>query len=150
MTFRIKNPTDFGAGVLFIVIGAAGSYFGRDLTMGSALQPGPGYFPAWLSWLIVLIGLIVAARSFAIDGPPIPIPEVRPVIMIIAAIVLFGYLIAKVGLVISTVGLVVVAAYARRNVALKETVIFAVLLGIGSTIVFVYGLGQPVPAWWWG
>lgn len=150
MSFRIKNPTDFGAGLLFVVIGGAGIYFGRDLTMGSALQPGPGYFPALLSWLIVLTGVLVGVGSFTVEGPPIPIPKARSLIMIIAAIVLFGLLVTKAGLAVSTAALVIVAACARRNVAWKETLIFAVLLGIGSTIVFVYGLGQPIPAWWWG
>ena len=44
--------------------------------------------------------------------------------------------------------LVVIAAYARRDVNLIETLVFGVLLSLGTIGVFVYALGQPLPAWW--
>jgi hypothetical protein len=44
--------------------------------------------------------------------------------------------------------LTLVAAYARRNVNLKETFILGAGLAIFCIVVFVYALGQPLPAWW--
>ena len=38
--FRIKAPRDFGAGLLFIAIGAFGLIFGTELTYGSAARMG--------------------------------------------------------------------------------------------------------------
>ena len=43
--FRVRSPQDLGAGVVFVLIGAAGIYFGQDLAFGSAARMGPGYFP---------------------------------------------------------------------------------------------------------
>ena len=59
---RVRSPQDLGAGVVFVVIGVAGYYFGRDLAFGSAARMGPGYFPMLLSVLIIAIGLIVGFR----------------------------------------------------------------------------------------
>ncbi|HEY7552332.1 MAG TPA: tripartite tricarboxylate transporter TctB family protein, partial [Hyphomicrobiaceae bacterium] len=87
---RIKSPQDVGAALVFIVIGLAGAYFGRDLAFGSAGSMGPGYFPIILSWIIVAIGVIVGARALAIEGPPIEPVQLRPIAVIVAAILIFG------------------------------------------------------------
>jgi hypothetical protein len=145
---KVKSPQDFGSAVVIVLIGLAGVYFGSDLTMGTAGRMGPGYFPRLLSWLIVAIGLFVGFKSFLIDGPPIEMPKFRPMFFVLLSIFIFGYLMDYVGLAITAVVLVFVAAYARRDVNILETAIFAIGLSIGTILIFVYGLGQPLPAWW--
>lgn len=145
---KVKSPQDFGSAVVIILIGLAGIYFGSDLTMGTAGRMGPGYFPRLLSWLIVAIGLFVGLKSFLTDGPPIEMPKFRPMFFVLMSILIFGYMMDYVGLAITAVVLVFVAAYARRDVNILETAIFGVGLSIGTILIFVYGLGQPLPAWW--
>ena len=145
---KVRSPQDFGSGVLIVLIGLAGIYFGADLTMGTAGRMGPGYFPRLLSWLIVAIGLFIGIRALLVDGPEIEAPKFRPLAFVLASIVIFGYLMDYVGLAITAVIAVFVAAYARDKVNIIETAIFAVALSIGTVFVFVYGLGQPLPAWW--
>ena len=48
---RVKSPQELGAAVVFLVIGLAGIYFGRELVFGTASRMGPGYFPTLLSWI---------------------------------------------------------------------------------------------------
>ena len=55
---RVKSPQDFGAGVVFVLLGLAGYYFGSDLAFGTAARMGPGYFPMLLSGLIVVVGAV--------------------------------------------------------------------------------------------
>src|SRR5262245_49996076 len=55
--FRVKSPQDFGSAIVFLLIGLAGLYFGKDLTYGTASRMGPGYFPYLLSWLIIAVGV---------------------------------------------------------------------------------------------
>jgi hypothetical protein len=145
---RVRSPQDFGAGVVFIVIGLAGIYFGRNLSMGTAARMGPGYFPVMLSYLIVALGLVVASRGFAADGPEIERIQFRPIFFVIASLLVFGWLIDYIGLAITTVALTVIAAYARREVNLVETLILGVGLALFTIAIFVYGLNQPLPAWW--
>jgi len=144
----IKSPQDFGAGILFILFGAIGLYIGSDLTFGSARNMGPGYFPMIICGLIVLIGLIVTAKSLSLEGPAIERIQFRPIIFILLAIAAFGIFIAQIGAVISSILLIVFAAYARREVNLVETLIFAVCTAAFVVIIFVYALGQPMPVWW--
>ena len=145
---RVKSPQDFGAAVLFLAIGVAGVYFGRELTFGSASQMGPGFFPTILSAIIIAIGLIVALKSLTIEGPAVAPTKLRPIFFIVASIAAFGYLIERMGLAITAAGLVIFAAYARSEVNLKETVLLAVGLSAFAIVVFAYALGQPLPIWW--
>lgn len=145
---KVRSPQDLGAGALFLLIGAAGLYFGRELQYGSARSMGPGYFPAIISSLIMLLGLIVAGRSFAIDGPAIERLHFRPIFMLVVALAIFGFLISKIGVVLSASLMMVVAAYARPKVNLVETLIFAAAMTAFVVVVFVYGLQQPMPLWW--
>ena len=146
--FRVRSPQDLGAGVVFLLIGAAGIVFGQDLAFGSAARMGPGYFPTLLSYLIIAIGLVLAVKSFATDGPQIPQIHLRPLLAIIAAILAFGLLIDRVGLALTAAVLTIAAAYARRDVNLAETLLLAAGLALFTVGVFVYALTQPLPAWW--
>jgi len=145
---RVKSPQDFGAGVVFVLIGLAGYYFGSDLAFGTAARMGPGYFPMLLSGLIVLIGVVAAFRGVTIEGPPIEPVRLRPILFIIAAILIFGFLIESIGLALTAIVLTVFAAYARPEVKLSETIVLGVCLALFTVGVFVYLLGQALPAWW--
>jgi hypothetical protein len=67
---------------------------------------------------------------------------------VIASILIFGILIDRVGLAIAAVTLTLVAGFARRSVNLKENFALGAGLAIFTIVVFVYALGQPLPAWW--
>ena len=147
--FRVKSPQDLGAAIVFIVIGLAGLYAGKDLTFGTAAQMGPGFFPTWLNFLIIAIGVGIGVKALAVEGPPIERFQVRPVLFVVVAIVVFGFLISAVGLALSAGLMTIFAAYARRGgVNVTETILLAAGLAVFSVIVFVYVLGQAVPAWW--
>jgi hypothetical protein len=145
---HVRSPQDLGAGIVFLLIGIAGIYFGSDLNVGTASRMGPGYFPIMLSWLIIAIGLVVGFRGVTVEGPPIEPVQLRPILFIIAAILVFGFLIESIGLALTALALSVFAAYARREVKLGETILLGVGLGIFTVLVFVYVLGQALPAWW--
>ena len=145
---RIRSPQDLGAAVVFVAIGLAGVYFGNNLSFGTAGRMGPGYFPIILSWIIVGVGLALGLTALTIEGPRIEPIQLRPISVIIAAILVFGFLISTAGLAISAVLLTVLAAYARRDANLWEAVLLGIGLATFAVVVFVYGLSQPLPAWW--
>jgi hypothetical protein len=145
---RVKSPQDLGAALVFVLIGLAGLYFGRDLSFGTASRMGPGYFPTWLNYLILVLGVGVGLKALAIEGPRIEPIQFRPILFIVAAILVFGFLVNAVGLALTAVLLTILSAYARRGVNLTETILLAMGLAVFGVIVFVYLLGQAVPAWW--
>ncbi len=141
---RVKSPRDFGAGAMFILIGAAGLWFGRDYAVGTTARMGAGYMPAMLSWLLIAFGLVVGGKALAVAGPAIEGIQWRSVGMILLAILLFGLLIDRAGLVAAVVATTFVSALASSEGRWKEGVLLGLGLAAFCVVVFVYGLGQPL------
>jgi hypothetical protein len=91
---------------------------------------------------------VLTVKSLATQGPPIPPIHLRPLTAIVAAILAFGLLIDRIGLALTAAVLVIGAAYARRDVDRRETLLLAVGLALFTVAVFVYALKQPLPPWW--
>ena len=145
---RVKSPQNLGAAVIFIGLALIGLVYGRDLPFGSAAKMGPGFFPTILSLLILGIGLLNVARALTIDGPEIEKPHWRPLTFVCAAMMIFGLTINYIGLALSAALLTFLAAGARSDARWRVTAVLAVVLGVFSVLLFVYGLGQSMPAWW--
>ena len=145
---RIRNPTDFWTGLAFGSVGLAVSlYASTHYSIGSAIRMGPGYFPMAVGALVAVLGLALALGSLRVDGPPLPRLALRPVVLILAASIAFGYLLKPLGLVVSTLLLVLVSAAGGYEFRWRESVLLAVALAVFSIGVFVYGLGLPFPLW---
>lgn len=143
---RIKSPKDFWAGLMFITFGLfAAGWALANYQMGTAVRMGPAYFPAVLGGLLALLGLITLVESFAIDGPPVPNLNLRPLLLICAGSVVYGYLMKPGGLIIATVALVFISAYGGHEFKWKEVAILSLALVIFSILVFVKGLTLPFP-----
>ena len=145
---RIKNPTDFWTGLLFGGFGLFVSlYAATHYQLGSAIRMGPGYFPTVIGALVALLGLALTLSALRIPGPRIPRLHWRPLLLILAAGVAFGYLLKPLGLVLATAVLVVVSALGGHEFRWREALALAAVLVLFSIGVFVYGLGLPFPLW---
>ncbi len=145
---RVKSPQDIGAAAILILIGGCGVYFGRDLNFGSSARMGPGFFPVILSWLILAIGVLIGAKAFVFDGPPIERVKLRPILFVSISILLFGVVIEYIGLALTAILVTFIAAAGNTRTKWGETVILALVLSVFSVAIFIYGLGQPMPAFW--
>ena len=148
----IRNPKDFWAGLIYIVIGLAAIYLGREYEMGTAVRMGPGYFPKVLGLLLALVGFISMVRAFLKPGEAIGRMAWREAMIVLVATVLFGALLRGAGLVVSLMVLVVGSAYASRLFRLKTSLLLGILLAVFSVFVFIKALGVPLPLWgkWFG
>ena len=143
---KIRSPRDFWAGVMFIAFGAffvAWSF--THYAMGSALRMGPGYFPALLGGLLVFLGLLITAKSLALDGPKVAVFHFRPLVLVSLSVVAYGYLMKPGGLAVATIAAVFIGALAGHEFKWKEVAVVAVVLVIFSWLVFVRGLTLPFP-----
>src|SRR5258705_4710052 len=93
MRLRFHWNQDSVAGLMFIAWGAAGLWLGRDYPVGTSLRMGPGYMPAMLCWLMVILGAIIALKSAAIESEPLTKWAVRPLILIARGFLIFSFLI---------------------------------------------------------
>lgn len=141
-----RNPRDFWAGLIYLVLGIAVLWIGRGYALGTSARMGPGYFPAVLGGLLVLFGIISVARSFVRPGGAVSAIAWKPVALVLGGTVLFGLLLERAGLIVALPVLIVVSALASRHTRLDATSV-AALVGIVAfcVLVFVKGLGVPMP-----
>jgi putative tricarboxylic transport membrane protein len=143
----IRHPKDFWAGVLFIVVGGAACAIALDYAMGTAARMGPGYFPRVLGLLLCGLGAILVLRSFKLQGAPLSFPTFKPMLIVLASVLLFGLVVTRVGLVIATLLLVLVSSTASHEYRWKESAIAAIALAAFVVVAFRYGLSLQLPTW---
>jgi hypothetical protein len=158
---RIKNQKDFGAGVMFMVVGVAFAWGATSYNIGEAARMGPGYFPLVLGALMALLGAFITFEGLVLepgeeDGDgKIGNFAWRPLTFIIASNVLFGLLLGglpklglpAMGLIAAIYGLTIVSAMASDEFKWKEVLILATVLSAFSYFTFVYLLKLQFPVW---
>lgn len=113
--------------------------------MGSAVRMGPGYFPAVLGGLLVLLGVMVLLQSLAFDGPKVEAFHFKPLVLVCVSVVAYGYLMQPGGLAVATAVAVIIGAMAGNEFKWREVWIVALVLVVFSYLVFVKGLTLPFP-----
>jgi Tripartite tricarboxylate transporter TctB family len=108
---------------------------------------GPAMFPTLVGALLAALGAIITLRAFAFDGGPVPRFYLRPIGVSLLAIVLFGIALQWLGLIAAVAVLVLVGAYAAREVRPLENLALAAVMIVFSVAVFVWLLGLPLPLW---
>jgi hypothetical protein len=146
MKLRIRAPKDFWAGLMFIGFGLFFMVWAlTHYQMGTAVRMGPAYFPTVLGGLLAFLGILVLIESLAMDGPPVPRFAFRPLVLISAACVIYGYTMKPLGLIIATGLLVFISAFGGHEFKWKEVTILYLILIVFSLLVFVKGLTLPFP-----
>lgn len=152
MTSAIKSPRDFWTGIWYAAFGCATVLAGSKYGLGTATRMGPGYFPVMLGTLLVIIGIASLIRSFLRSGEPVGKFALKQAVLILGAVLLFGLLIRPAGLVIALIVLVVGSSCASDKFNWKVSLLLSAGLVAFSSLVFVKGLGVPLPLFgsWFG
>ncbi|HJV74748.1 MAG TPA: tripartite tricarboxylate transporter TctB family protein [Noviherbaspirillum sp.] len=145
MSSFIRNPKEFWSGAIFIFFGVAAVVIGQDYTMGTAGRMGPAYFPTVLGALLAVIGAIAVVRSLISTGTPLEKFAVKELILILSAVLLFGFVVRGAGLVVAVPLIVLVSAFASIKFRLLPSVLLAAGLTVFAILVFIKGLGLPMP-----
>lgn len=144
---KIARPKDFYAGLLFIAFGITAIFIGRSYPLGTAARMGPGYFPRLLGILLILLGGALSLAALRGKGPPLPGWKWRPISIVLLSVVAFGLVLTHAGLVLSTIGLIVIASTASREFRFRDAVLSSLVLAGLSVGVFVIGLKLLLPIW---
>ena len=144
---KIRNQRDFGAGVMYILIGLFFAIVAMQYQYGTAAKMGPGYFPFWLGMLMAALGLLVLVKSMGAKAAIESIPKFNWKIigLITGSICLYGILLPKMGFLVAVLVLVMVASSASREFNWKVSVINAIVLIAFTYSVFVLGLKLQFP-----
>ena len=146
MTLRLNIP-DLAFAVFLIALGALAFALASELTVGTAASMGPGYVPRGLALLIMVYGAVLGLRAAFSGRQPFPVIAWRPVVLISAAVVLFGLLLPLIGLAVTSFIVVIVAGTASYDVRLRENALLALGLAAFAVLLFVAALGLPIPVW---
>jgi hypothetical protein len=150
MALRIKSSQDFWTGCAFMAFGAGTAALAQAYPLGSAARMGPAYFPTVLGMFLAGIGLLVLFRSLAsAEGGHVERVHVWLLLRVLLAVAAFAVLLNPLGLVLTAVAVVMLAAWAGHEFHFGEALLNAVLLALASYLLFVWGLNQTMPVWPW-
>lgn len=140
-----KDLRDFWAGLLYLIIGTAALYMAADYDMGTAVAMGPGYFPKVLSGLLILIGAISLIRSFFVQGEPLVGFPIVKILYVTVSILAFALVVEGAGFAIAVMLVFGISAAASKYFNWKFTLIIATGSAIFCSLLFIKGLGIPLP-----
>ncbi|MCK6451590.1 MAG: tripartite tricarboxylate transporter TctB family protein [Alphaproteobacteria bacterium] len=144
-----RSPQDLVAGGMFLVCGLIGIWGSSFYPMGTALQMGPGYFPALVFGVMAALGAVILAKGLVTAGPGIEGRSWRPVAVILGALTVFALAATPLGFVVSSAGLVLIATAATDGHSLTSRLTLAGVLTAFCWALFVLGLGVLIPTWPW-
>ena len=147
---KIKSQRDFWSGLMFVLVGAGFAIGAMNYSMGTSARPGAGYFPLMLSVILGILGAIVLFKSLTIESPngdPIGGIAWRPLIIIVAAIVVFGICLDRLGMIITVPILIIISSFAGDEFRWRGVIISSIVLTFFSWAVFVFGLKLTIPLW---
>ena len=141
----IRNPKDFWSGLLFLTVGCAAVLLAQKYPIGTAFKMGPGYFPTALGGLLALVGALAVLRSFIRPGTALEPFHWRLLSIVTGSTVLFGLLVRGAGLSVAVLVLVLATAAASVYFRWRTALILAAGMVVLSALLFVKGLGLPIP-----
>ena len=140
----IQSTKDFWSGLIYIFFGLSAIVIAREYGMGTALKMGAAYFPTLLGGLLIIIGGISVIRGFVIRGAPVGAFAFKGLLMVVGATLLFGLTVRGSGWRLSFLSRSSSSAASSRF-GWKPTMLIAAGLTLFCVLVFVKGLGIPLP-----
>jgi hypothetical protein len=145
---KIKSQKDFWSGLMFLAVGIGFAWGATNYSFGVAARPGPGYFPFGLGILLAILGGFILFESLVVeteDGEPIGAFAWKPLIIIVFSVLMFGFILPRLGMLVSLPILIVVCSLAGDEFHWKDALISAVVLTVGSWLIFIKGLSLVIP-----
>jgi hypothetical protein len=144
---RVTGTREFWAGALFTVLGLVFLLYSGQYRIGTPERMGPAFVPGALSGLLVMLGLASAARGWSPKATPLALGPLRPLAVIVLAVVLFATLLLPLGLVVATAVLVLVSTLAGESFTWRDALLLTAALTAVAAGLFVWGLGVSAPLW---
>ena len=152
----MKVGSDALAGIIFIVFGIGTMALGWGYGLGTMNQPGSGAMPVMAGAALALLGMAqmlkvrMEAGDTALRKPAFSVSEIRPLLVILAAVFAFATLILPTGLIPALIALIAIAWFAQKGGARWELFGAMILVVVVITAIFKFGLGLPLRLFAWG
>lgn len=133
------------SGLMFMAFAGGFALLARDLSIGTALRMGAGYFPLLLSGLLGLIGLLILLRAVMNESEAPSAGSWRSLVLVSAAVLVFGFGLHGLGLGPCVAISTLLATMASGQIGWRGALILATGLVVFTWAVFLLGLGLPIP-----
>ena len=155
---NIKSQKDFFSGLMFLIVGMAFAIGAYNYNMGDGARMGPGYFPRMLGILLAILGSVITFKALTVataDGEKVGKWAWKPIAFILGANLAFGVLLGGLpsiklpafGLIAAIYALTIISSFAGDKVKMKEVLILATILAVGSYMAFIVLLKLQIPVW---
>lgn len=142
-----RDLHDLGWGAALALTGlAVAGYAWASYDMGSLRRMGPGFFPVTLGMLLAGLGALIAVPAMSRPGQSRPFawPES---IAVVAALLVFGLLLDRLGVLLTTALTVLIASSVAPRRGLGWRLVLSVVVTALVWVVFVRGLNMSLPVW---
>jgi hypothetical protein len=135
--------------LIFLVFGAVAFIMGWGYGFGTPAALGSGAMPMLAGGGLCLLGLVQLLRTSAAQRAgerllsAFPRSEMRPLLIILAAVLAFGLLIEPLGLIPSLTALVAIAWFAEAGGRKREMLAVLAVVIVLIVGIFYFGLGIP-------
>jgi len=109
------NAKDVSSGLVLIILALAGLWLNLDHQLGTARRMGPGYMPMLTFWVLLGLGGIVLAVGLFNGPDPLERWAWRELVLILAAMCVFGLLLERGGFFLAITATVLVSVLADRS-----------------------------------
>jgi hypothetical protein len=144
MKTMLSHP-DRLSGVVLMVLAGIALADAWQLPFGSLLAPDAGFFPQLLSVLLLIVGGIIVATSFVSASNPTHFsPESWHVAIAVAAFIIYGLVLTRLGFVLTTIGIMLLMIRGLGRMKWTQALLIAVPSVLASYVGFTQ-LGVPLP-----
>ena len=155
---NIKSQKDFFSGLMFTLVGVGFAWGSTAYSVGTGARMGPGYFPMMLGILLGIMGGIIMFKALVVEtenGDKIGRWAWRPIAYVLGANLIFGILLGglpsirlpSMGLIAAIYALTIIASMAGEKFKLRDVLILATILAVGSYLAFIVLLKLQMPVW---
>ncbi|SDD71064.1 Tripartite tricarboxylate transporter TctB family protein [Paracoccus isoporae] len=142
-----RDWADIWGGAVLALTGLAVAFWaGTRLEFGTLRAMGPGFFPSVLGAGLALLGTAIALPAWRRGAAPVP---VRPgdLAAVIAAILIFGFGMDRLGVMLACFLAVLVASIPAPRSGWGWRLALSGIVTALTVAVFVFGLKMGLPLW---
>lgn len=142
-----RDWADICGGAVLALLGlGVAIHAGLRLDFGTLRAMGPGFFPTVLGAMLALLGAGVAVPAWRRGAKPVTI-RWGDAAAVIAAILIFGLGMSRLGVVLACFLAVLIASLPAPHPGWRWRLVLACAVTVLTYVVFILGLRMSLPVW---
>ena len=140
----VRGPQDFVGGIALMALAIFALWASSDLQGMQGVSFGAGTAPRMVAVLLLGLGAAIALVGILVEGQHLATYHWRGPLFVSLSILSFAVAIRPLGLVISAMASLMIAALGTPETRWKETIIVGICLTAFCSFLFPYALGLPL------